>query len=231
MRAQTANYETLSDVDLAGLAEQRDVTAIRTITTRNNQRLFRAAWSVLRNHADAEEVVQDAYLKAFTRLDSFSGASSLSTWLTRIVINTALDHKRAAQRRKAGLANQDVAMLEDQRALRHSNQGAAQTPENLLARQELAKSLKTAVARLPDDYRSIFVLRDIEGMSVRETAEAASLNEATVKTRLFRARLLLRKDLAAELNGVFANTITFAGADCEAMTARVLAALNMSKGD
>ena len=229
MSVQHARYTQLTDIDLATLAAKQDVLAIKTITTRNNQRLFRAAWSVLRNHADAEEAVQEAYLKAFTSMASFTGGSSLSTWLTRIVVNTALDHKRAADRRRAGLATQDITMLDDQRAIHTANQGPARSPEAQLAQIELAKSLKAAVARLPDPYRSVFVLRDIEGMSVRETAEATSLNENTVKTGLFRARHLLRKYLAPELGDLFASTITFAGADCENMTERVLAALHPTK--
>ena len=232
MNASAIHYDTLSDVDLAARAANRDVSAIKTITTRNNQRLFRAAWSVLRSHSDAEEAVQEAYLKAFTGLTGYSGKSSLSTWLTRIVVNTALDQKRASNRRRAALRDQDVAMIEDQRAIHAANLGASQPPETQLARSELADAIKNAVARLPDQYRSVFVLRDIEGMSVRETAQAASLKEATVKSRLHRARHILRDDLSVEIGGIIANSITFAGADCEAMTQRVLAALTtQSTGD
>ena len=225
MTAPAIRYDNLSDIDLAARAAAREAGAIRMITTRNNQRLFRAAWSVLRSHTDAEEAVQDAYLKAFNRMADYSGKASLSTWLTRIVVNTALDHKRAAERRRAALYDQDIAVIEDQRALHAANSGVAQSPEAELARAELGRAIMKAVARLPDDYRSVFVLRDIEGMSVRETAQAASLKEATVKTRLHRARHLLRDDLAVDIGGIIANTIPFAGADCEAMTQRVLSAL------
>ena len=228
MNAPAIRYDKFSDGDLAARAASRDVSAVKTITTRNNQRLFRAAWSVLRSHTDAEEAVQEAYLKAFTSLSTYSGKSSLSTWLTRIVVNTALDHRRAAERRRAALQEQDVAMIEDQRAIHAANAGASQTPETQLARSELADAIKNAVARLPDQYRSVFVLRDIEGMSVRETALVASLKEATVKSRLHRARHILREDLAVEIGGIIANAISFAGADCEAMTQRVLTALNIT---
>jgi len=227
MNAPAIRYDALSDVDLAARAARRDVSAIKTITTRNNQRLFRAAWSVLRSHTDAEEAVQEAYLKAFTSLSGYSGKSTLSTWLTRIVVNTALDYKRAAERRRAALHEQDVSIIEDQRAIHAANVGASQTPETQLARSELAEAIKNAVARLPDQYRSVFVLRDIEGMSVRETAQVASLKEATVKSRLYRARHILREDLTVEIGGIIANAVTFAGADCEAMTQRVLADLSL----
>jgi RNA polymerase sigma-70 factor (ECF subfamily) len=228
MNAPALRYETLSDLELADRAVRRDVSAIKIITTRNNQRLFRAAWSVLRSHTDAEEAVQEAYLKAFTNLSGYSGKSSLSTWLTRIVVNTALDHKRASDRRRTALQSQDVAMIEDQRAIHAANASTSQPPETQLVRSELADAIKNAVSRLPDQYRSVFVLRDIEGMSVRETAQVASLKEATVKSRLHRARHILRDDLAVEIGGILSDSITFAGANCEAMTQRFLTALNIT---
>src|SRR5512134_2727288 len=94
------DYERLNDIELARLVVRRDPQAVRVITRRNNQRLYRAAWSVLRDHVEAEDAVQDAYLKAFTAMASFVGASSLSTWLTRIVINEALQHRRTAEKRQ-----------------------------------------------------------------------------------------------------------------------------------
>lgn len=228
MSAKVISYEIISDIDLAALAIARDAIAIRTITTRNNQRLFRAAWSVLRNHGDAEDVVQQAYLKAFTSLDRYAGNASLATWLTRITINAALDFKRSADRRRAALEAQDVSMIEDQRALQNSNADNGASPERQIMRAELARFLKAAIARLPDHFRLIFVLREIEGMSVQETADVTGLAEATIKTRLFRARRLLKKSLEPDIGALFDNTIAFAGADCTAMTYRVLKSLNLT---
>ena len=122
MRAQPESHDTLSDVDLAALAVQRDGGAIKLIIVRNNQRLFRTAWSVLRHHNDAEEVVQEAYLKAFASIATYSGKSSLSTWLTRIALNAALDFRRASARRRAAFEAQDISMIEDQMAVRRTNQ-------------------------------------------------------------------------------------------------------------
>ncbi|WP_340694041.1 sigma-70 family RNA polymerase sigma factor [Hyphomonas sp.] len=116
MPAKKVSYDTLPDSALATLAAARDAYAVRTITTRNNQRLFRAAWSVVHSHADAEDIVQLAYLKAFASINRFSGESSLSTWLTRIVLNTAFDHKRSTDRRRAALSQENVSMIEDYRA-------------------------------------------------------------------------------------------------------------------
>ena len=115
MASVALDYEQLSDIELAALVVRRDATAVRLITRRNNQRLYRAAWSVLKNRAEAEEAVQDGYLKAFAAIDSFAGNSSLSTWLTRIVINEALGRQRVAQRRLRLLHQQSVAVIDDYR--------------------------------------------------------------------------------------------------------------------
>src|SRR6476469_8065636 len=105
MAVRTAkDYRTLGDLDLARLCAARDGHAIRHVVTSNNQRLFRAAWSILKNHAEAEEAVQAAYLSAFANIASFEGRSALSTWLTRIVVNEALGRRRAEQRRQIGRA-------------------------------------------------------------------------------------------------------------------------------
>jgi len=221
MEAQ--DYSCMAEPELVRRAILRERLAVQTITTRNNQRMFRAAWSVLRNHADAEEVVQEAYLKAFLSLEKFTGQSRLSTWLTRIVINTALDRQRANQRRQTDFLSQDVAMLDEYRA-RFAQQEKG-SPEKELLRLELSRILKNLIARLPDEFRSVFVLRDIEGMSVRETAAALDLKEATVKTRLLRARRQLREMLEPDVRSIVSETIPFAGANCEAMTMRILNAL------
>ncbi len=223
MPLQAIDFQTLTDIELAQHAAARNITAIRIITTRNNQRLFRTAWSVLKNHMDAEDAVQETYMKAFTSMENYTGQSSLSTWLTRIVLNTAIDRRRKLKRHQADLQANNVTMIEQYRSLLMS--GIATSPESELARKEISVLLKDAVSRLPDDFRPVFVLRDIEGLSVRETAEALGIKEATVKSRLFRARRLLRKDLQPSLKSIFADTLVFAGADCEAMTSRVQIAL------
>ena len=215
-------YESLSDLDLAARAHARDPQAIRLITTRNNQRLYRAAWSVLRNRADAEEAVQDAYVKAFTT-GRFEGRSSLATWLTRIVVNEALSHKRAAEARKRSLADADITQIDDYREKLMSV--SFRSPEFQVLRAELAKAIEAAIARLPEDFRTVLVLRDIEDMSVEETAEALDILAATVKTRHLRARRRLRQEIDPDFRAVLAETLRFDGANCEAMTARAVAAL------
>lgn len=216
------DYETLSELDLAQRAHARDPQAIRLITTRNNQRLFRAAWSVLRNRADAEEAVQDTYVKAFTGA-GFEGRSSLATWLTRIAVNEALTRKRANEARKRSLSDADITQIDDYREKLMSV--SLRSPEFQMLRAELAKAIEAAIARLPEEFRTVLVLRDIEDMSVEETAEALDIVAATVKTRHLRARRRLRQEIDPDFRAVLAETLRFDGSHCEAMTARAIAAL------
>ncbi|MBI3437388.1 MAG: RNA polymerase sigma factor [Proteobacteria bacterium] len=216
------NYDGLSEVDLAARASARDGQAIRFITTHYNQRLFRAAWSVLRDRSDAEEAVQDAYAKAFT-VGRFEGRSSLGTWLTRIVINEALSRKRANEARKRSLADADVTQIDDYREKLMSV--SFYSPEFQMLRGELARAIETAIARLPEEFRTVLVLRDIEDMSVEETAEALDILAATVKTRHLRARRRLRQEIDPDFRAVLAETLRFDGENCERMTARAVAAL------
>jgi len=216
------DYEDLSDRDLAARARARDAQAIRLITTRNNQRLYRAAWSVLRNRADAEEVVQDAYVKAFTT-GRFEGRSSLATWLTRIVLNEALTRKRASESRKRSLADADITQIDDYREKLMSV--SFRSPEFQMLRAELAKAIEAAIARLPEEFRTVLVLRDIEEMSVEETAEALDILAATVKTRHLRARRRLRQEIDPDFRAVLAETLRFDGENCERMTTRAVAVL------
>jgi RNA polymerase sigma-70 factor, ECF subfamily len=223
--AQTAvDYRGLSDSELAQRCAARDRGAVEHVISANNQRLFRAAWSILKNRSDAEEAVQAAYLSGFANIASFEGRSSLSTWLTRIVVNEALGRRRAEQRRRRHLEQEGVAVLDDYRdALMRGSD--AEMPDVTAAREQVRKLLEQAVAALPDPFRTVFVLREIEGMSSEETAETLGLPVATVKTRLFRSRRRLQEMLAPEVKNVLSGTYPFAGADCAALTERVLKSL------
>ena len=216
------DYETASDETLAALVVRRDAEAVRVITRRNNQRLFRAAWSVLRDRAEAEEAVQDAYLKAFAAMDGFMGQSSLSTWLTRIAINEALARRRTAERRKRLLEENSVAMVEQYREAASRASQTELSPEAEAMRRQMRELLERAIRELPDAFRTVFVLREVEGLSVEETAEVLGIPPETVKTRLFRARGRLQRALDPELRAALEGTFPFAGADCDALTAKVL---------
>lgn len=209
------------DLALARACASGNVEALRTVTSANNQRLFRAAWSILKDRSEAEDAVQSAYLNAFASIQMFEARSSLSTWLTRIVINEALDRSRALKRRRSQLEAQGVTMIEDHRAI--------DAPDVAVAREQLREIIERAVADLPDPFRTVFVLREVEGLSVDETSEALDLPAATVKSRLFRARRKLRLSMAPEVQTALDGTFPFAGTDCERLTARLLVAMALSR--
>jgi RNA polymerase sigma-70 factor (ECF subfamily) len=227
LKQNKTDYAMLSDSELASRIAARDVAAVRLVTGRNNQRLFRVAWSILKDRSEAEEAVQDGYMKAFDAIETFAGRSSLATWLTRIVVNEALSRRSRRQRRSRLLNQESVIVLEEYREKLMAG-SVPQSPEKVLMRRQIAKLLETAIARLPDTFRPVFVLREIEGLSVEDTAEALQIPEETVKTRLFRARRRLQKELDPELCGALSEAFPFAGADCEALTNRVLASLSKS---
>ena len=220
------DYAALDDAQLASLCAGRDGQAVRFLVTANNQRLFRTAWSILRDRGEAEESVQAAYVSAVAAIDRFEGRSSLSTWLVRITVNEALGRLRAQRRRRTHLESAGVPVLDDYRdkLMRGSD---APAPDAMVAREQLRVLIEHAVAGLADGFRAVFVLREIEGLSVEETAEALGIPAATVKTRLLRARRKLQDALAPEVRTALTGTFPFAGADCAAMTDRVLAQLGL----
>ena len=226
--ATAANLDLVDDRQLAHLCAARDEGALRLVITSNNQRLFRAAWSILKDRGEAEDALQAAYLSAFTHIDDFGGRSSLSTWLTRIVINEALGRLRSARRRQARLQADGVAMLDRYRETLARGSDAP-APDANLAREQLRRLIEQAVAGLPDSFRTVFVLREVEGLTVEETAEALGIPAATVKTRLLRARRKLQQALAPEVGAALTGAFPFAGADCGALTERVLAALRQTQ--
>ncbi|KPF77633.1 hypothetical protein IP88_05705 [alpha proteobacterium AAP81b] len=222
MRSVGLDYAEMADADLADLFRARDSGAVRFIATRNNQRLFRAAWAVLRDSSEAEEAVQSGYLKAFAAIDSFQGRSKLSTWLTRIVINEALARRRSARRRAALVGAAGASGPERGEADDVPHPAGLPTPEHHVAKLRLQKVLAQALAQLPDIYRTVFVLREIEGMTVDETALALDVLPATIKTRFYRARQLLQAQLTSVDRHELEGFLTFAGDACSALTARLV---------
>jgi RNA polymerase sigma-70 factor (ECF subfamily) len=204
------------DLAIARRCAQNDEAAIRLVTASNNQRLFRAAWSILKDRCEAEDAVQSTYLKAFASVHLFEGRAALSTWLTRIAINEALGRARSLARRRAALAAEGVMMLDDYRP--------PARPDETVAREQLRRMIEGAVSALPDTFRTVFVLRDVEGLSTDETAEILEIPVATVKTRLLRARRKLKQALAPEVRSALVGTFPFAGADCGRMTQNVIEA-------
>lgn len=225
MTATAFDIRALGDAEIAQLCAARDKQALRHVIATNNQRLFRTAWSILKDRGEAEEAVQAAYLSAFQHIDGFAGRSSLSTWLTRVVMNEALGRMRAQRRRAARLEAEGVTMLDRYREA-FARGSEPSPPDAAVARDQLRRLLEQAIAGLPEGFRTVFVLRAIEGLSIEETAEVLEIAPATVKTRFLRARRRLQENLDPQVRTALLGTFPFAGADCVAMTERVLAALD-----
>jgi RNA polymerase sigma-70 factor (ECF subfamily) len=212
-------YESRSDLELAADIARRDAGAVRLVMRRNNQRLFRAAWQILRNREDAEDAVQSAYLKAFAAIRSFAGRSSLSTWLTRIVTNNALAHARSARRRRSLLEESEVPILDDYREMLMRGSMSV-SPEQAVARGQIRQIVVDAIKQLPAPFRTVFVLRQIEELEVGEVAERLGIPAATVKTRHLRARRRLQRLLGPGLGGLLSGNFPFDRASCERPASR-----------
>ena len=217
----------MEERELIARVRAGDGAAERALYDAHVDRVYRLAYRLAGDDQLAREFTQDTFVRAFERLASFRGEAKLSTWLTRIVVNEALERRRRAARRRRQLDSQGVSFIESYREALMRGSESSPGPEQAVMRTELARVIEAAIARLPEVFRPAFVLREIEGLSVAETAAALGLAEATVRTRIHRARLRLQADLAPEMEGVRAATAQFAGLDCQALTERVLAKLGI----
>jgi RNA polymerase sigma-70 factor, ECF subfamily len=217
------NVEPLSDIALATRAAGGDEHCLERIMRANNRLLYRTARSILRDDAEAEDVLQNAYVKAYYKLTSFKGQSKLSTWLVRIVINEALERKRKLLQGYRYISNGeaiDVETLGDD-ALPESEPRLG--PEASAMRAELGRLIQAHVDRLPEVFRTVFVLRALEELTVEETASCLKIPQATVRTRYLRARRLLREHAARDIESALDTTFAFGGAHCDRTVQRVLA--------
>ena len=204
----------LADVELVELARRRNGAAFRIIMQRNNQRLFRIARAVVRDDSEAEDIVQAAYVDAYAGLGSFRGEANLATWLTRIVLNEALGRRRR-QRQLVGLEVLDAEAWRGGAAMIETQGTASDTdPERAVARGQMRQLIETAVDGLPEIFRIVFVMRDVQELSIEETADVLGLPPATVKTRLHRARHHLRRALDTQLSSALSEAFPFDGARC-----------------
>ena len=183
---------------------------------RYNQRVYRVARAIVKDETEAEDVMQQAYLNAFTHLQQFAGRSKFSTWLTRIVIHEALRRRRRTRR------GDDYVPRDGESDAMSEVESAVPSPERQAYASELKRLVEESVDALPDTYRAVFMLRDIEGLSTAETAEGLELGEEAVKTRLHRARAIVRRELFARAGGSTADAFTFGSARCDALVSRVL---------
>jgi RNA polymerase sigma-70 factor, ECF subfamily len=208
------------DADLVRRAVDRDETAVRSIMQANNRRLYRLARGILRNDSEAEDVVQETYVRAFTHLGDFRGDSSLATWLSRIAMNEALGRLRR-QRPGVEWSSLPEGALEAQ-IIQFPHSGTSEDPEKSMAQRQIQHVVEHAIDELPDPFRMVFITRVIEGMNVEETAEILGLKPETVKTRLHRARTMVRDNVEKKIGPVVMEAFPFAGKRCERLTQAVL---------
>ena len=190
---------------------------------RHNRLLFRTARSILKDDAESEDALQEAYLRAWRGLAGFRADSRLSTWLVRIVINESLGRLR---RRGAQVIPLDSAMdLTDDQTEAWMQDDPDHRPDRMLMRAQVRRIIETRIDTLPDAFRTVFMLRAVEELSVEEVAAALEIPDATVRTRFFRARGLLREALSRDADMVIGDAFSFAGARCDRIVAGVLAKL------
>jgi RNA polymerase sigma-70 factor (ECF subfamily) len=228
---RTAADSRTPDPDLAALVAGGDEAAFRVLMQRHNQTLYRTARAILRDDTEAEEALQDAWLQAYRAMPGFRGDSKLSTWLVRIAANEALQRRRKV-RRTAEVIPMSIDEESGDRPVvdEPRDESPSAAPEIETLRGEMRRLLEARIDRLPDAFREVFVLRAVEEMSVEETATALEIPEATVRTRFFRARSLLRESLAREVDSAMEGTYEFMGARCEAMANAVIARLRRLRG-
>jgi RNA polymerase sigma-70 factor, ECF subfamily len=224
---QTSTFDRsnmASDLEVVQLVLGGDTMRFESIMRRYNRRLYRIARGVLRNDADAEDAVQDAYLKAFENLHRFQGTGPLSAWLAKITLNEALGRLR-----RTGNASDSIS-LDDPEEGEEANFMAdlissLPSPEQNVARGEMRRLLETAIDALPDVYRMVFMLCGVEEMSVAETAECLNVEPATVKTRYHRARKILQQQLSSLIDSTAGDAFSFDGQRCDRIVSGVFGKL------
>jgi RNA polymerase sigma-70 factor, ECF subfamily len=209
--------QSVSDIEVVERVLSGETGLYELLMRRYNQRLYRVIRSVVTDDSEAEDILQESWVRAYQHLDQFAGRASFATWVTRIAFYEALARKRKSRRMmpledEAGEIMPEVNRCEPAQA----------TPEAQAIRSELRQTLRTAVDGLPETYRSVFVLREVEQLNTAETAECLGLSEEAVKTRLHRSRALLRRNLEDRIGPAMAEAYTFLGSRCDRIVAGVL---------
>jgi RNA polymerase sigma-70 factor (ECF subfamily) len=205
----------LTDEEVVERVKRGETALFEVLMRRYNQRLYRVTRSILGNDGEAEDVTQDAYVRSYMHLDQFDGRAKFSTWLTKIAVHEALARLRNRQR----LVEIDAAS--DSMEVRMNLEFKGPSPEQEVLTHTMRIVLEAAVDSLPETYRSVFMLREVEGMTTAETAECLELSQESVKVRLHRARDLLRKNIYAQTGAATATAFQFLGARCDRMVAKV----------
>lgn len=209
--------QSVSDAEVVDRVRAGETGLYELLMRRHNQRLFRVIRSVVTNDIEAEDVLQEAWVRAYEHLDQFAGRASFPTWVTRIAFYEALARRRKSKR-WTPLEDQEGEIMPEANRRRTTSE----TPEAQAMRGQLGQMLQAAVDALPETYRSVFMLREVEQLSTIETAECLGLSEEAVKTRLHRSRALLRGELESRIGPAIAEAYSFLGTRCDRTVARVL---------
>jgi RNA polymerase sigma-70 factor (ECF subfamily) len=213
----------LPDSEVVRLVRGGEAALFEILVRRHNRRMYRVARSVVKDEDEVEDVMQQAYLNAFTHLDQFEERAQFSTWMTRITLNEAFARRRML-RRSASMALVPSDLGQDRVADMNAIRSSQPDPERQAFAGELQKVLEEAVDALPQAYRTVFILRDIEGLSTAETGDGLGLGEEAVRTRLHRARALIRRAVRARL-GAAAGAFEFHAPRCDRVVAQVFAVI------
>jgi RNA polymerase sigma-70 factor, ECF subfamily len=217
VRFDLAKWNQFADEELVRLILRGQVALYEVLMRRYNQRIYRIALTILRNDAEAEDVMQEAYVRAYQHLGEFAGEAKFSTWLTKIAVHEALARvRKQAQRGGPQSASDESPDIMDK------VKSAERDPEAQTYDRELKMVLERAIDALPDTYRSVFVLRIVEGLHVEDTAEALGIGVETVKTRLHRARAMLRKELERRAGIIVPEIFPFHLSRCDRVVEGVL---------
>jgi RNA polymerase sigma-70 factor, ECF subfamily len=223
--AITTAAKAMTDEEVVRRVRAGDTALFEVIMRRYNQRLFRVTRSILGNDGEAEDVTQDAYVRSYMHLDQFDGRARFSTWLTKIAVHEALARLRNRQRMV------EIDAASEFTGDRMDLESNAPSPEQEVLTHTMRIILEAAVDRLPETYRSVFMLREVEGMTTAETAECLALSEETVKVRLHRARASMRKHIYAQTGAATSAAFQFLGARCDRMVSAVLERIQSLKGE
>ncbi len=212
--------ESNTDEDIVARVVAGDIASFEVLMRRHNQRLYRIGRAILRNDADAEDLMQESYIRAYQNLSKFEGRAKFSTWLSRIAVNEALARKRSLARRE------EIEPMVDPQSDRAKNfPERSASPEQQVSAKEMRGLLEDAIDSLPDQYRTVIMLRDIQEMETAETAETLDITEQNVKTRLHRARALLRKRLYMRAGEQKAEAYPFHAVRCDRVVNNVFAVI------
>ena len=218
---QVGGQTELKDEEVVSRVLAGEVELFEILMRRYNQRLYRVSRIILRDDAEAEDVMQDAYVRAYEHLHQFAGKAAFSTWLTRIAIHEALARKRRRGRQEEldalPMNGESMSILKS----------SGPSPEDGTAASQARELLETALERLPETYRTIVVMREVEEMSVADTAASLGVTEAVVKTRLHRAHAMLRKELYARAKGRATDLYQFHAVRCDRVVKNVFERIHL----